>query len=175
MIEVYYTKNEFVHRKAEILIGRKLGKGFEIKRNENGKPYVSGNPVYFSISHSAGRAMIALSDKPVGIDLEFYRPRKFEHILKRLSARERKWIDGNFIYFFLGWVSKEAYVKMKGGTLAQYLKRLEYFEYSLYCDGEKYEDTAVLADFAAGIYALCAEGSIEHTTKRFKLRKGEKL
>ena len=90
MIEVYYTKNEFVHRKAEILIERKLGKGFEIKRNENGKPYVSGNPVYFSISHSAGRAMIALSDKPVGIDLEFYRPRKFEHILKRLSARERK-------------------------------------------------------------------------------------
>lgn len=175
MIEVYYTKNEFVHRKVEILLERRLGKGFKILRTENGKPYIEGNPIYFSVTHSADRAMIALCDKPVGIDLEFYRPRKFEHILKRLSEREQNWIDGNFIYFFLGWVSKEAFIKMKGGTLAQYLKRLEYFEYSLYCDGEKVENCAVMADFAAGIYALCAEGSIEHTTKRFKLVKGEKL
>lgn len=184
MLEIYWTKRENVHRKVEILLERKLGKNLEIKRTENGKPYIVGNPLYFSVSHSSGRAMIALCDKPVGVDLEIYdkdgRLKNFKHVLSRFSEREQKWIDGSFVFFFLSWVSKEAYVKMIGGTLAHDLQRLEFYDYNLYCDGKKIDGQAVMAHFTAGTYALCAEGySRERLSEcpviRFRLRKGERI
>lgn len=183
MLEVYWTKNKDVHRKVEILLERKLGKGFEIKRTENGKPYIDGNPLYFSISHSSDRAIIALCDKPVGIDLEIYdkggKLKNFEHVLSRFSEREKNWIDGKSALFFMNWVCKEAYIKMLGGTLAHDLKRLEYFDYNLFADGEKVESVAVTA-LTAGAFALCADGYTRGQlsacpVKQFRLKKGESI
>lgn len=185
MLELYWTKNVDLHRKVEILIERKLGKGFEIKRTDNGKPYVVGNPLYFSLSHSRDHAVIALCDKPVGIDTEFYgdggRLKNFMHILNRYTERERQWINGTLVCFFLNWVAKEAYIKMVGGTLAHYLKRLEFYDYKLYLDGKEVDcGHANVADLRAGVYSVCAEGYTneqvwECTMKLFHLRKGEHI
>lgn len=184
MLEIYWTKNKDVHRKVQILLERKIGKGFIIKRTENGKPHIEGDPLYFSLSHSLDRAMIALCDKPVGIDLEYYdkggRLKNFKHVLSRFTKREQEWIDGNFVFFFLNWISKEAYIKMKGGTLARDLKRLEFFNYDLYCDGEKIDCIANMAHFTAGTYSVCAEGYSkeqlsECPVKLFRLKKGETI
>ena len=38
--------------------------------DENGKPYFQGNPVFFNISHSGDRVMVALSPCEVGCDVE---------------------------------------------------------------------------------------------------------
>ena len=36
-----------------------------LARTENGKPYIDGNPLYFSLSHSGKHGVIAVCDKPV--------------------------------------------------------------------------------------------------------------
>lgn len=184
MLEIYRTKNKDVHRKTEILLKRKLSGGFTVRRTENGKPYVDGNPLYFSVSHSSDRALIALCDRPVGIDLEYYdkddRLKNFGHILNRFTDREKQWINGSFVFFFLNWISKEAYIKMIGGTLAKDLKRLEFFDYTLYCDGKKVDGHTVMADLTTGPYAVCAEGYTRKQlsdcpVKQFRLQKGEMI
>lgn len=184
MLELYWTVNSDLHRKVEILLSRKL-KSFEIKRTPNGKPYIEDNPLYFSISHSHNHAVIAICDKPVGIDLEFYdkdgRLKKYTSILKRFTEREKQEIGDCFAKFFINWIIKEAYIKMTGGTLAADLKKLEYTGRKLYFDGREVTCGYVpVANFSAGIFAVCAEGYTEDEIfyspiKLFRLRKGEKI
>ncbi len=43
----------------------------DIAANENGKPYLTAAPdVHFSLSHSAAWAVCAVSDHPVGVDIQ---------------------------------------------------------------------------------------------------------
>ena len=39
----------------------------------NGKPYIEGNPFFFSLAHSGKYVVCAISDSPVGVDIEFDR------------------------------------------------------------------------------------------------------
>lgn len=41
-----------------------------VYRTPRGKPYIPGDPVHFSISHTKRRVFCVLSDTPVGIDAE---------------------------------------------------------------------------------------------------------
>ena len=42
----------------------------EIKANQYGKPYFAHIPLFFNISHSKNLCAVAISDKPVGIDIQ---------------------------------------------------------------------------------------------------------
>lgn len=159
MLEIYSTENESLYKKLEILLERKLKKCFEIKRNENGKPFIDGNPLYFSLTHSRDIALIAICDKPVGIDLEICDKglKSYKHVLNSFSKPEQIWIEKSDKFFFLNWVCKEAYIKMTGGSLGHDLKRLEFYDFRLFFD-KKEIDYCVTAETASGVYALCAEG-----------------
>lgn len=159
MLEIYHTESEGVHEKLRAILERRLGKNYEIKRTENGKPYISGNPLYFSLSHSADGAMIAVCDKPVGIDFESTKlKRNYAHILARFTERERRFMQSD-CDFLKNWVSKEAFVKMTGGTLARDLKRLEFYGGCLFFDGQKVNGLKI-GNVPDGIYAVCTEGEI---------------
>lgn len=86
--------------------------------DKNGKPYTDSAPVHFSISHSKNIAVCAISDKPVGIDIEFVKDVNL-NIAKRLFAPDElqyvfeKW-DLSKHRFFEIWTRKEAYVKLIG-------------------------------------------------------------
>lgn len=45
-----------------------------IDTKKSGKPYAVGFPVEFSISHSGKFVVCAVSDKPIGVDIELVRP-----------------------------------------------------------------------------------------------------
>lgn len=62
---------------AELLLRRllseKLGappNSFEIRRDANGRPFLEGTPVYFSLSHAGNLCAAALAPCPVGVDVE---------------------------------------------------------------------------------------------------------
>lgn len=88
---------------------------------ENGKPYFEGDSIYFSLSHTRGIAVCAISDAPVGVDIEEIRPKKIESI-KRIAARmfaerEQKHLEAcnyGLSDFYEIWVRKEAMVKRSG-------------------------------------------------------------
>ena len=48
-----------------------------VERSPRGKPLFPGlDDHWFSLSHSGGIALCALSDRPVGVDVELVRPRR---------------------------------------------------------------------------------------------------
>jgi 4'-phosphopantetheinyl transferase len=76
----------------------------------------------FNISHSNGRALIAISqDREVGIDIEYTRTNiDFDGIARRFWSHEDQQILYSYTnlkrkeVFYQGWVRKEAYLKARG-------------------------------------------------------------
>ena len=154
MIKLYRTENSQIYKKLESL----LPENSKITRTENGKPYTDGKN--FSITHTGGSALIALSDLPIGIDAEISRERDFSSVLKRFTAREQAEIGEHTLEFLRHWVVKEAYIKLVGGTLAHDLKRLEYFGGELLLDGVKANCNIFCASLDDLIYCVCSEEEI---------------
>jgi len=113
-----------------ILLGRQTSTPaaqVPILYGENGKPFLSGHPVHFNLSHSDGQALIVFSTTgPVGVDLErhsrgaeltecmdaFLHPAETHRLeaTHNLAARPRALIRT--------WCAKEAYLKALGPGLA---------------------------------------------------------
>lgn len=92
----------------------------EPERLPGGKPVISGFP--FSLSHGGNWAVCAVSDGPVGVDLEPERPLR-RPVERRLTAREQEELrmlppDRREAGFFDLWVLKEAALKYTGQGLA---------------------------------------------------------
>lgn len=119
-------------------LGRRLGcppAAVRIERGAEGKPQLApGQPkLHFSLSHSHGRALIALSaDREVGVDLEPLDPdRPIERLAaRRFTAREHAFIRDAADHnqrterFYRLWAAKEACVKATGEGIAA-LQRVE--------------------------------------------------
>jgi len=86
----------------------------EIQKTPNGKPYFPDRPdVYFSLSHSRTHVLCALSDKPVGVDIESPRTISERAVIYFCSNEELALFDPLDL-----WVLKESYVKLFGETMA---------------------------------------------------------
>ncbi len=87
-----------------------------VATDEHGKPYFPDHPqLHFSLSHSGEFAVCALSDAPIGIDIEQYRSVD----IKKLSARCYGADPTQTIEeFFHSWTQQESYVKAIGVGLA---------------------------------------------------------
>lgn len=102
--------------------------GAELCRTERGKPYFPAFPeVFFSVSHSGSFLVCAVSDGPVGVDLQIHERRKGEseeEAFLRLSAIAKRFFspaESEFVSqfsdlrrFFLLWTARESYVKLNG-------------------------------------------------------------
>ena len=84
--------------------------------NEHGAPYLAVGP-YFSISHCKQGIVVAVSETPIGIDIEAIRPLNEGLVQKAMNPQEQAQIaaaanpEQEFIRL---WTRKEAYVKMQG-------------------------------------------------------------
>jgi len=100
--------------------------------NAQGKPYLDSHPVYFNVSHAKDQLLIAVAKVPVGVDVEWVRPRlEGEKIAKRffhpaeyvelqaLPSQQRQ--EG----FYALWCAKEAFVKALGSGIAYGLDRFQ--------------------------------------------------
>ena len=90
---------------------------FSIAAETDGKPYLLGSALQFSLSHSGSFAACALSDYPVGLDLE-RRGRFSEPILHRSFSPEEQTLvrsaqDPDLLFTRL-WTGKESFVKATG-------------------------------------------------------------
>lgn len=100
---------------------------FEFLYTETGKPYIKDNPFYFSLSHSGNYAAAAVSDFPVGIDIETVGEIKDSVIKRVCSDEERAYINKTSRdSFYKIWTYKEAYLKMTGDGIGAGLKTIDY-------------------------------------------------
>ena len=84
--------------------------------NNYGAPYIEGGP-YFSISHCKTGIAVAISENPIGIDIEVIRTFKPELMRKTMNLTEQQHIISSTnpdLEFIRLWTQKEAYLKLKG-------------------------------------------------------------
>lgn len=107
----------------ERMIKRLYGKKrFEIKYNRNGKPLCDF--CFFSISHSGDFAAVAVSDKPIGVDIQIPGGFKKREKYMLFSPAENEFVnaENSENRFYTLWTRKEAYIKAEGGTLSDAAK-----------------------------------------------------
>jgi len=160
MLRLYFTDNIDVREKLNNILCAMLGKPYEIKTAAAGKPFIEGNPLFFSVSHSGGRAVIAISDKPVGVDAEILSERKYASILKRFTSAERAEIN-SVRDFLIHWVVREAYAKFCGDGIFKKFKRLEYAGGELKDNGKAVSYIITVNEKDGLVYALCTAASEE--------------
>lgn len=105
-------------------IGKPFSENYIVKA-ANGKPYLSDNSLYFSISHCDGLAVCALAETPVGVDCESIRHTSTAVMKRCYSDSETSYVltsaDSDKAFSQL-WTLKESYVKMTGDGIASDLK-----------------------------------------------------
>lgn len=104
-----------------------------IKTNEAGKPYLASFPYYeYNISHTRNAVAVALSDAPIGIDIERIRDIDIniahdiftDNELAYLFSKENDYKQR----FFTLWTKKEALIKYGGKGLPSNLKSFDVTE-----------------------------------------------
>ncbi len=104
-----YDKNSIDY--AKICLKHYLGKSANISYYGTGKPYVVGEDVYISVSHTGSDLVVAVSDSEVGVDIEYKRSRHFDSIARHmLGDKEIKSLDE----FYLEWTKYESKFKHGG-------------------------------------------------------------
>jgi phosphopantetheinyl transferase len=104
-------------RGAVALLGHAVSQLFGIKlpkiqRTATGKPYFPERPdICFSLSHTKTHILAAVSDVPVGADVETIRPVRYGLEERVCAPGELRDFD-----FFELWVLKESFVKVMGET-----------------------------------------------------------
>jgi len=83
-----------------------------VERSPRGKPlFIGHTDRWFSLSHSGGYALCALSDWPVGVDIEVVRPHRAGLPAYVLGEEELAAFDGSWEDFFRIWTLKESWCK----------------------------------------------------------------
>lgn len=155
MIKLYMTPAEGIYDRLDEILSGVLGCLPEIERTAAGKPFLEGDPLFFSITHSGRRGAIAISDKPVGVDLELFKGSERGIIKNSFSDAEQAEINGERD-FLKHWTVREAFVKMHGKTLAETLKSMEYTGGNLFFDGELQNVEIFTQTLDYGIVTVCA-------------------
>lgn len=102
---------------AYALLEYAVGKSYGIpmpavRKQSGGKPYFPDRPdIHFSLSHAKTHVLCAVSDFPVGVDIETVR-----HV--RQGVAERVCVPDELCAFdfFELWVLKESFLKLSGNT-----------------------------------------------------------
>lgn len=107
----------------------------KIERLALGKPVFTNLNYHFNISHSCGRSVCVLSEKEVGVDIEFCKKvRNFDYIAKHFfCAGEQKRYFGaksSAEEFYRIWTRKEALLKKCAGNIEhETLKGINTYDY----------------------------------------------
>lgn len=125
---------------AEILVRIAIHQDLAMKNssislatNKYGKLYLANNDSYhFSISHTRNMIAVAVSNEPVGVDVEMIRSDNLKIAKRFFTENEIAYIEENpsgiFERFFEIWTKKEAYLKFLGTGLNTSLKSFSVFD-----------------------------------------------
>lgn len=119
--------------------------------NEHGKPAIVGHPdIFFNLSHCKEAVVCAVSNQPVGVDVESLREFKeslVNYTMNEDEIREIKSSTNPAATFIRLWTMKEATLKLIGTGISNDLKTI--------ISPTKYKYTTV--DRQRYIYTICSE------------------
>jgi 4'-phosphopantetheinyl transferase len=102
-----------------------------IRKEAAGKPYLVNHPgIYYNISHSGDYAACAVSDCPIGIDIQYHEKRNLENVARKILAAdelesyEQSGCREEMFYYF--WTKKESCLKYTGQGITCEMNTLTY-------------------------------------------------
>lgn len=111
--------------------------------DDMGKPYLTDYPdIYMNISHSRDYAVCAISDMPVGVDIQYMREVNLKIAEHRFTKSEQEYIKSSENpkeTFYEMWVRKESFVKAVGTGLSMPLDSFSVLTDTVMYGNEKYE------------------------------------
>ena len=120
--------------------------GVSLENAENGRPYLKGSDLFISISHSLEGVACAVSETPIGIDVEKIRPVKKGLIEYVCTKQEQEYVFSDFSSaedisdtsvmqkFYTVWTAKEAYFKKNASGITDICSVDTFsFEKQTYC------------------------------------------
>ena len=117
--------------------------------NEHGKPSIVGHPeIYFNLSHCKEAAVCAISNHPIGVDVESIREFKdslVNYTMNENEVREIETSENPASAFIRLWTMKEATMKLVGTGISNDMKSV--------IDVTKYKYTTI--DRQRYIYTVC--------------------
>lgn len=119
-------RNEKVRRQSlagELLLRSllaQLGIDAVPERLPSGQPVLSGSDAFVSIAHCDDYIVCAVSDRPVGIDIEKRRPLKPGMIRRVCTPEELAYVQDDETRFFEIWTAKEAWFKLQGTGITDF-------------------------------------------------------
>lgn len=116
--EKHFAESAFVRQAVAAFTGV-APEVVAIEYEASGKPVVRKPSGFFcSVSHSGSHAVAAVSDTPIGIDVERIRPYHPRIPLRFTDAEQRYIAEGGLERFYEVWCSKEAILKLSGEGLS---------------------------------------------------------
>lgn len=136
--------------------------------SSGGKPFVKNLPVEFSISHAEDYVICAVSNRPVGTDIEMVRPLPppvFNF------ARKRGYCGNTLDDFFLWWTQLEAAGKCAGTGLSGEMAPPQEEKYKIWGGTVSCGEAKYIWSLAAERGAACGcreqPGALTHYSSRF--------
>jgi phosphopantetheinyl transferase len=113
---------------CRVMLEKMLGRFVPVLYNGNGAPYVEGEKINISFSHTTGFAAVLIGDDSeiVGIDIEKRSSRVLKVKHKFLSEDELSFIDTEkeSDHLMICWCAKEALFKMMGEDGVDFVKHM---------------------------------------------------
>lgn len=114
----------------------------DFKIDEHGKLYLDNSDIYLNLSHSGQYVIAAISDAPIGVDVEHIDTNKnikeiIKFVLDPKETEEFNKSKNQTDYFYSMWSKKESYIKCVGKGLSMgmstiNLKRLKDYKFKCF-------------------------------------------
>lgn len=132
-----YDRDRKIGLYAEILLRSLIAmttgtanRDIDIRLGRTGKPYLASTPwLEFNVTHTRYAVAVALSNRPVGVDIEKIRPTELHIAPDIFTENELRWLnqaaEDRPRRFVELWTKKEALVKHDGDGLPSNLKTVD--------------------------------------------------
>lgn len=166
--EALLSEERFLWERLEIvplLAAVSEKRELEYRYGPDGKPYLADHSFQFSLSHSGGMVICAVSDTEVGADIQEMKCADYQKLVTRFFTRQEQEAFGKCAHeeaqrelFFRLWTRKEAYGKLTGKGLKDSLSRMSALEPERL--GIKFEDFTCLPGYQACVCRGITDGDI---------------
>lgn len=125
MVQLYISRSKEAYALLAQVLAEQYGLAAlpELARTATGKPYFPAWPaLHFNLSHSGDLALCGVGDEPLGVDVEWIKPRKGglpRYALERGEYELFTVLGGRWGDFYTLWTRREAWCKYTGEGVAR--------------------------------------------------------
>lgn len=138
----------------------------------SGQPTLPGQELFVSVSHSKNIVAAAVSDAPVGIDVECITNRNITNLAEKCLSNDEYLrfcaAEDKRLCFYQHWTAKEAYAKLTGDGLHGFPTHIQWHDDGTVGTLRQHVSHQILTDSGAMTYCLCVAGKFAAPVQAFQ-------